>query len=97
MTLLLVPASSGDAVKAGELDVERLTLICLGFEWRTEGDNNRNANRAGPCAMIALVFPKGRAFTLALGTSSKGRTARACFANPPISPNEAARRPASGN
>ncbi len=32
-----------DTVKAGELVIEPQTLICLGFEWRIIGDDNRNA------------------------------------------------------
>ncbi|MFO7957663.1 MAG: hypothetical protein R6X33_11260 [Candidatus Brocadiia bacterium] len=32
-----------DAVRSGELIVERPTLISLGFEWRVEGDANGNA------------------------------------------------------
>lgn len=36
-------ASAGNSVKAGKLVIERPTLICLGFEWRIEGDENRNA------------------------------------------------------
>ena len=31
------------AVLAGELIVEPPTLICLGFEWKITGDDNRNA------------------------------------------------------
>ena len=33
-----------DGVVAGDLIVERPTLICLGFEWRITGDENRNAS-----------------------------------------------------
>ena len=36
------PAGS-NAVTPGELIVEPATLINLGFEWRIEGDANRNA------------------------------------------------------
>jgi hypothetical protein len=32
-----------DAATPGELVVEPPTLICLGFEWRIEGDANANA------------------------------------------------------
>lgn len=32
-----------DSVSPGELTFERPTLICLGFEWRVEGDDNQNA------------------------------------------------------
>jgi hypothetical protein len=35
-----------DGVVAGDLIVERPTLICLGFEWRISGDENRNASVA---------------------------------------------------
>ena len=35
--------SAGDAVTAGPFSIERPTLICLGFEWRISGDENRNA------------------------------------------------------
>ena len=49
--LLVLSASLGfgqkeapaDAVTPGELIVEPPTLICLGFEWRVEGDANGNA------------------------------------------------------
>ena len=34
------------AVTVGELIIERPTLICLGFEWRIQGDDNRNATVA---------------------------------------------------
>jgi hypothetical protein len=46
LLLLLAAAravSAADAVTAGKLVVERPTLICLGFEWRIAGDDNRNA------------------------------------------------------
>lgn len=33
-----------DAITPGELIQERPTLICLGFEWRVSGDNNKNAS-----------------------------------------------------
>ena len=32
-----------DAVVPGELYAEPPTLLCLGFEWNIEGDDNRNA------------------------------------------------------
>lgn len=35
-----------DAVTAGAFVVEPATLHCLGFEWRIEGDDNRNASVA---------------------------------------------------
>lgn len=38
------PPVSADAVRAGELIVEPPTLMSLGFEWRVEGDENRNAD-----------------------------------------------------
>jgi len=42
--LFLIPDSvAEDPVTAGELTTEPPTLICLGFEWRIEGDDNRNA------------------------------------------------------
>ena len=43
---LAIPAAlrSQDAVLAGELIVEPPTLICLGFEWKIAGDDNRNAS-----------------------------------------------------
>ncbi len=47
MRYLLILSSvcllAGDAVTAGRFVVERPTLICLGFEWRIEGDDNRNS------------------------------------------------------
>ncbi len=39
----LVPAKSGNRVKAGQFAVGDPTLICLGFEWNIEGDDNHNA------------------------------------------------------
>jgi hypothetical protein len=39
-------AAAGDAVAAGELVVEPPTLVSLGFEWRVDGDDNRNATAA---------------------------------------------------
>lgn len=44
--MTLFPALSllaGGGVTAGKFTVERPTLICLGFEWRISGDDNRNA------------------------------------------------------
>ncbi len=38
-----VPETYGNKVKAGEFVVEPPTLICLGFEWHIDGDDNRNA------------------------------------------------------
>ncbi len=45
--LLLVsagPLLAADAVTAGQFLVERPTLICLGFEWKISGDDNRNSS-----------------------------------------------------
>ncbi|HEV7405764.1 MAG TPA: right-handed parallel beta-helix repeat-containing protein [Chthoniobacteraceae bacterium] len=36
-------AHAEDAIKPGEVFVERPTLLCLGFRWAIEGDDNRNA------------------------------------------------------
>jgi hypothetical protein len=36
-------AAADDAVKPGAFFVERPTLICLGFQWYTSGDDNKNA------------------------------------------------------
>jgi hypothetical protein len=38
-----LPIRAQDAVRAGKLIAEPPTLICLGFEWYLEGDQNRNA------------------------------------------------------
>ena len=35
---------AADAVTPGKFIVERPTLICLGFEWQIDGDENRNAS-----------------------------------------------------
>ena len=35
--------AAADKSKAGEFITEPATLISLGFEWRIEGDDNRNA------------------------------------------------------
>jgi hypothetical protein len=45
---LLIPTVSRaeNAVTAGAVVVERPTLICLGFEWDIQGDDNRNATVA---------------------------------------------------
>jgi len=37
-------AAARDSVTAGELVVDPPTLINLGFEWRIQGDDNRNAS-----------------------------------------------------
>jgi hypothetical protein len=37
------PAAAADRSRAGELTTEPPTLISLGFEWRVDGDDNRNA------------------------------------------------------
>ena len=42
----VAPAKSGNKVKPGEFIVGDPTLICLGFEWSIEGDDNRNATVA---------------------------------------------------
>ena len=34
---------AGDGVSAGEFIIEPATLHCLGFEWKIDGDDNRNA------------------------------------------------------
>src|SRR5512136_3283283 len=39
-----VPETYGNKVKAGEFVVEPPTLICLGFEWHIDGDDNHNAS-----------------------------------------------------
>jgi hypothetical protein len=45
LVLLLVGLlSAADAVSPGKFVVERPTLICLGFEWRIAGDDNRNSS-----------------------------------------------------
>ena len=41
--LAICAADGEDAVRGGELIVERPTLISLGFEWRVEGDANGDA------------------------------------------------------
>ena len=38
------PGTLGNKVKAGEFVVEPPTLMCLGFEWHIDGDDNRNAS-----------------------------------------------------
>lgn len=38
------PAVAADAVKAGQLNIERPTLVSAGFDWRIDGDDNRNAS-----------------------------------------------------
>jgi hypothetical protein len=45
LLLFLPPAAARaeNAVVAGAVVVERPTLICLGFEWDIQGDDNRNA------------------------------------------------------
>ena len=37
---------AGNKVRPGDLFIEPPTLTCLGFEWRIEGDDNRNASVA---------------------------------------------------
>lgn len=37
------PSEYGNRIKPGEFTVGDPTLICLGFEWRIDGDDNRNA------------------------------------------------------
>ncbi len=41
LSSVILPAE--DRVTAGELKLERPTLICLGFEWAIAGDDNRNS------------------------------------------------------
>jgi hypothetical protein len=38
------PAIAANSVKPGQLNVERPTLISEGFDWRIDGDDNRNAS-----------------------------------------------------
>lgn len=40
---LAAPAKAERAVQSGAFSVERPTLVSLGFEWRIQGDDNRNA------------------------------------------------------
>lgn len=40
----LAPLGAEDAITAGQFLVEPPTLICLGFEWKISGDDNRNAS-----------------------------------------------------
>src|SRR6516225_8656096 len=42
--VLAGPVQAGPGTVAGELWVEPATLLSLGFEWRIEGDDNRNAS-----------------------------------------------------
>ena len=44
--LLASPLRAADKTTAGELITEPPTLISLGFEWRIDGDDNRNAQVA---------------------------------------------------
>jgi hypothetical protein len=46
MLLLTTPALAANGVKPGPLNVERPTLISEGFDWRIDGDDNRNASVA---------------------------------------------------
>jgi len=41
--MLSVPVMAANSVKADQLNVERPTLISEGFDWRIDGDDNRNA------------------------------------------------------
>jgi hypothetical protein len=43
LLLAATAARAENAVTAGAVLVERPTLICLGFEWDIQGDDNRNA------------------------------------------------------
>ena len=47
MTLLLVliaaRANAQTATTAGEFTIEPPTLVSLGFDWKIDGDDNRNA------------------------------------------------------
>ena len=46
MLLLTGPAMATNAVKPGQLNIERPTLISEGFDWRIDGDDNRNSSVA---------------------------------------------------
>src|SRR6185503_17833453 len=46
LSLFIPQLSAADKATAGEFITERPTLLSLGFEWRTEGDDNRNATVA---------------------------------------------------
>ncbi|MBO0883227.1 MAG: hypothetical protein J2P17_23400, partial [Mycobacterium sp.] len=39
-------APAGNKVRPGDFFIEPPTLTCLGFEWRIDGDDNRNASVA---------------------------------------------------
>ena len=41
--LVTAPAQSVNAITPGEFTVEPPTLLCAGFEWKMQGDDNRNA------------------------------------------------------
>ena len=57
LIMLVTPVSSfaADAVIPGEFITEPPTLICLGFEWNIDGDDNHNA------AVTVSYRPKGEA------------------------------------
>jgi hypothetical protein len=42
--LAAVRLDAANAVTSGEFIVERPTLICLGFEWKISGDDNRDSS-----------------------------------------------------
>lgn len=46
LLLLTLPGLAQQAVKPGKFVAEPPTLICLGFEWYVQGDENRNASVA---------------------------------------------------
>ncbi|MFO8012238.1 MAG: hypothetical protein R6X20_02920 [Phycisphaerae bacterium] len=46
LAALALPARGDDAVTPGEVIVQPPTLICLGIEWRVDGDDNGNATAA---------------------------------------------------
>ena len=46
MLLWATPLLAADKTTAGELITEPPTLLSLGFEWRIDGDDNRNAQVA---------------------------------------------------
>src|SRR5436309_4362585 len=65
-----------NAVVAGEFIVEPPTLISLGFEWKIQGDDNRNADRRSAVPQvwrIAVTTSPGR-IQCASGRIESGRS-----------------------
>ena len=76
------PPPAGNRVRPVDFFIEPPTLNNLGFEWRVDGDDNRNASRRGrsfwarnPSLLSSITIPKVSATNSLISLNSSGRRA----------------------